>query len=351
MRSLWLAAALILPSAPVLAQTPVVDDDGNAVADHIEVPPSEFLSPEARAHLIARIRTRAAGAVDVAAIRAGTMAFAAQVAAKWQALAPATVRAEIIGGVRTDVVEPAAGIAPANRSRVIMALHGGGFFTGGGTGSADAIPVAIRGKLRVIAVDYRLAPEAHFPAASEDVEQVYRALLKSYRPADIGIYGCSAGGALVAQSMAWFQAKQLPPPGAIGMFCAGAMPGLRDGGDSGAVTPVMNGRPPTTPAQRGEGVFNSYLAGIDPKDPMVAPALSPAILAHFPPTLLVTGTRDVAMSNVLVTNARLLAVGVETQLFVQEGMGHGDFGIAPGTPEATQAYDVIWRWFDRHLGR
>jgi acetyl esterase/lipase len=54
---------------------------------------------------------------------------------------------------------------------------------------------------------------------------------------------------------------------------------------------------------------------------------------------------------VLVTNARLLAAGVETQLFVQEGMGHGDFGIAPGTPEATQAYDVIWRWFDRHLGR
>lgn len=351
MRLPWFAAALLLLSVPVVAQPPMVDEHGTVIGDHIEVPPSEFLSPEARAHLTARIRARAAGAADIAAIRAATTAFAAQVAAKWQAIAPAAVRSQVIGGVRTDIVEPAAGIAPANRHRVIIALHGGGFFTGGGTGAADAIPVAVRGKVRVVAVDYRLAPEARFPAASEDVEHVYRALLKTYRPADIGIYGCSAGGALVAQSIAWFQTKRQPLPGAIGMFCAGAMPGLWDGGDSGAVTPVMNGRAPQTPAQRGEGIFNAYLAGTNPLDPLVAPALSPAILARFPPTLLITGTRDVAMSNVLVTNARLLAAGVETQLFVQEGMGHGDFGIAPGTPEATQAYDVIWRFFDRHLGR
>lgn len=351
MRLSWFAATLMLLSPAVMAQTPMVDERGTVIADHVEVPPSEFLSAEARARLVARIRARPAGAVDIAAIRAGTTAFAAQVAAQWQAISPATVREETIGGVRADVVEPAAGIDPANRRRVIVALHGGGFFTGGGTGSADAIPVAIRGKVRVIAVDYRLAPEARFPAASHDVEAVYRALLKSYRPADIGLYGCSAGGALVAQSMAWFQSRRLPLPGAIGLFCAGAMPGLWDGGDSGAVAPAMNGRPPTTPAQRGEGVFNAYLAGTDPADPLVAPALSPAILARFPPTLLISGTRDVALSNVLVTNARLLAAGVETQLFVQEGMGHGDFGIAPGTAEATQAYDVIWRWFDRHLGR
>ena len=61
--------------------------------------------------------------------------------------------------------------------------------------------------------------------------------------------------------------------------------------------------------------------------------------------------RLTSMSNAIDTNARLLAAGVETQLFVQEGLGHGEFTLIPGTPEAAQAYDVIWRFFDRHLAK
>ncbi|WP_369751202.1 hypothetical protein [Novosphingobium sp. AP12] len=57
------------------------------------------------------------------------------------------------------------------------------------------------------------------------------------------------------------------------------------------------------------------------------------------------------MSNALLTNIALLKAGAETQLLVLEGRGHGEFNYLVGTPEARDAYDLIWFFFDRHLGR
>jgi monoterpene epsilon-lactone hydrolase len=71
-------------------------------------------------------------------------------------------------------------------------------------------PIASIGKIKVISVDYRQAPEYAFPSASEDVATVYRELLKTYKPTNIGIYGCSAGGLLTAETIAWFQKEKLP---------------------------------------------------------------------------------------------------------------------------------------------
>jgi acetyl esterase/lipase len=97
--------------------------------------------------------------------------------------------------------------------------------------------------------------------------------------------------------------------------------------------------------------FRPYLEGVDETSPLVTPALYQNVLAKFPPTLLVTGTRDVAMSNAIVTNLKLQEAGVETQLLVLEGFGHGQFNEFVETPETTAAYRVIWKFFDRYLSR
>ena len=99
------------------------------------------------------------------------------------------------------------------------------------------MPIAFVGKFRVISIDYREAPEYSFPAASEDVAKVYAELLKTYKPTNIGIYGCSAGGPLTAESIAWFQKLKLPLPGAVGMFCEGAA--FWTEGDSGVISMVL----------------------------------------------------------------------------------------------------------------
>ena len=63
--------------------------------------------------------------------------------------------------------------------------------------------------------------------------------------------------------------------------------------------------------------------GTDRNDPLVTPALFMDVLARFPPTLVVTGMRDIAMSNAIITHTRLLQAGARAELFVQEGPGHG----------------------------
>ena len=87
-----------------------------------------------------------------------------------------------------------------------------------------------------------------------------------------------------------------------------------------------------------------YFAGTDSNDPLVAPASSPEVLAKFPPTLIVTGTRAFELSNAVYTHAQLVKHGVDADLHVWEGMFHGFF-YNPDVPESRECYDVIVRFF------
>ena len=214
------------------------------------------------------------------------------------------------------------------------------------------MPVAALGRIRVVTLDYRQGPEHRHPAASEDVAAAYRELLKSYRPENIGIYGCSAGGMLTGMSVAWFQRHGLPRPGAVGLLCAGAanLEGNAFGGDASYTTlPLGEGRV-LPPGAGGNPVQMEYFAGTDPDDPLVAPVSSPEVLAMFPPTLIVTGTRSFELSNAVYTHAQLVKNGVDADLHVWEGMFHGFF-YNPDVPESRECYDVIVRFFAERLGK
>src|SRR3546814_8220851 len=63
---------------------------------------------------------------------------------------------------------------------------------------------------------------------------------------------------------------------------------------------------------------NPYFNGTSPVDPLVFPARSLALLAKFPPTLLVTATRDFALSSTVYTHSRLVAQGVDAELHAWE---------------------------------
>jgi acetyl esterase/lipase len=93
-----------------------------------------------------------------------------------------------------------------------------------------------------------------------------------------------------------------------------------------------------------------YFSGANPDDPLIAPINSPEMLAKFPPTLLITGTRDFAMSGALYTHEQLVKQGVDAELHVWEGLFHGFFYNAD-VPESRDAFNVMIAFFDRHLGR
>jgi epsilon-lactone hydrolase len=256
---------------------------------------------------------------------------------------PTIMSPQEIDGVYTEVFTPKDGIAARNKDRVLINVHGGHFQDGSRTfGHLESMPIASKGKIKVVSIDYRQAPEHVFPAASEDVAAVYRDLIKVYQPKNVGIYGCSAGALLTAESVAWFQKKGLPPPGAVGMF--GGAAAFYHEGDSGRLASAMSGFPVELASQ------HPYFKGTDEKDPLAFPIHSAQIMAKFPPSLLIATTRDIGQSAVVYTHSQLVKLGVDAQLHVWEGVAHC-FPFGQEVPESDEAHDVIVRFFDQHLGK
>jgi epsilon-lactone hydrolase len=333
-----------------------VDADGTVHIPAEVVPMSDLLSPEAKAYVTQHLKDMQNP--EIVKQDNGVPRFMKGYVERQRVLYPVERQDTKVAGVHAYIYTPRVGISGENRDRVLINLHGGGF-SGCWPGCAEleSMPIASLGKVRVISLDYREGPDYKFPAASEDVAAVYKELLKDHTPQNIGIYGCSAGGMLTAMSVAWFAKHNLPEPGAVGIFCAsaGSPGGIGFGGDATYTAgPLGEARMPPHPlphaaSNRGPRGLG-YLAGADPKNPLVAPINSPEILAKFPPTLIITGTRGFEMSGAVYTHTQLVKQGVEADLHVWEGLFHGFF-YNPDVPESRDCYDVIIKFFGRHLGK
>jgi acetyl esterase/lipase len=342
------------------AEGPVVDDNGTIHVPAFSIPESSFLPSDTRSvlkkerNLDKQESTKKGSCPQFEGADNSQIPAIRQCEAEefyktpsYQALRkryPVNIQTKTIGGVYTEIFTPADGVSSTNRARVLINVHGGGFICCARTEShSESVPIASVGKIKVISIDYRQAPEYKFPIASEDVAAVYRELLKTYKPSNIGIYGCSSGGLLTAESIAWFQKERLPPPAAVGMFCEGA--GYWTEGDSGNLAAALGwwGSGDTIGA-------NPYFKGTDPYDPLAFPARSAEVLAKFPPSLLISGTRDTALSSVVYTHSVLRAQGVVAELRVWEGLGHGFF-IDSELPQSSEVYSAIVKFFDTHFGK
>ncbi|HKA90291.1 MAG TPA: alpha/beta hydrolase [Haliangiales bacterium] len=108
---------------------------------------------------------------------------------------------QVVGGVRARLYVPDGLPAP---SPGIVFYHGGGWVAGDlDTHDRLCRRIASVGRMRVVAVDYRLAPEHRFPAAVDDAVAAFagaaaRAARLGLDPARLGVAGDSAGGNLSA---------------------------------------------------------------------------------------------------------------------------------------------------------
>jgi epsilon-lactone hydrolase len=335
-------------TASLPAQSPAptikVGSDGTVTIPREDVPVSSFLSPEGKAYLTQHLLDMQNPAQTYA--EKGIPRFMAPYLARQRALYAVDLEDTKMAGVHVYVYTPKAGVSADNEHRVLINLHGGGF-SGCWPGCAEleSRPVAALAKMKVVSVDYRQGPENKFPAASEDVASVYQELLKHYQPKQIGIFGCSAGGMLTGEAIAWFEKQNLPMPGAVGVFCASLG---RLGGDAAYTsTPLGEGR--MMPDVGGKPRL-AYFENVDEKDPLAFPLNSPAMLSRFPPTLIITGTRGFEMSGAIYTHTQLVKAGATAELHVWEGMFHGFF-YNPDVPESQEAYSVMVKFFDRYLSK
>lgn len=316
-----------------------VAPDGALTVD-ARLPFSDFASAEARHAFAHRISSGPATA-DTLALRAHYRRFNDALAEEWRQKFRTEIVNENMGGVPVQRVIPHS--PKHSRDAILINLHGGAFMWGAGSGAlVEAIPVAAETGLQVIAVDYRLAPEHRFPTASEDAAAVYQHLLKQFAPERIGLFGLSAGAMLSAQTIAWLLRHGIPLPGAIAMLGAA---GMDFGGDSNSLSAAMMGEP----SGSARSIFDTpYLQGVDPDDPLAMPAGHDSVLARFPPSLLITGSRDFAASSVSYFHRRLVANGVDARLFMFDGLWHA-FHIFSELPESDEVHCIMAAFFKREL--
>lgn len=322
------------PTPPTDSAT--FDADGTAHITRV-VPMPTTISPEARAWLRSLEHTTP-GPETLAERRARTDEWRATDSAEARRLYPVSVEEATIGGVRTDIIMPLL-MPDANRTCVLINLHGGGFNSDSGS-LIEGVPIANLAKIKVVSVYYRLAPENPFPAAVDDAVAVYKELLKNYQPRRIGIFGTSAGAILTAEVTVRLKQLGLPLPGALGIFS-----GLADFsrvGDSRQLF-TLNGLPGEMgPIEPNHLPDDQYVGKTDRKDPVLSPLF--ADLHGMPATLLITSTRDILLSDTTIFHNALLAAGNDSQLVVFEALPHA-FWYHFQLPETKAALARMAKFF------
>ena len=257
-----------------------------------------------------------------------------------------SVKATTIAGVHAFVVTPET-VPPENRDRVLVHVHGGCYVLGPGeAGTAEAVLMAGFGHFNVISVDYRMPPDAYFPAALDDAVAVWKATAAQHDPRKLGIFGSSAGGALTLEMVLRAKQDALPLPAAIAPGTP--MADTTKVGDTFQTNALVD-NVLVSPDGICDAATRFYANGHSLADPLLSPVYGD--MHGFPPTILTTGTRDLLLSNTVRVHRRLREAGVEASLQVYEGQSHAQYGRDDRAPETREAFEEIAAFFDRHLAK
>jgi monoterpene epsilon-lactone hydrolase len=218
-----------------------------------------------------------------------------------------------IGGCRAEW-----SLAPgSDAGKVLLFFHGGGYCSGSIRSHRGMVSeIGRAAKVRTLALGYRLAPENPFPAALDDATAAFEFLLNDGYPAiRIAVGGDSAGGGLSLALMVRLRDAGRPLPA-----CAWLVSPWVDLEMTGA---SMDGKAAIDPLIHRDYLVqlaDNYLAGHDPRDPLVSPLC--AELAGLPPILVQVGSAETLLDDGVRLAGRLGAADVATRLEVWPHMIH-----------------------------
>ena len=238
-------------------------------------------------------------------------------------------------------------IAPENRNRLLIHVHGGCYvLSPGQAGLPEAILMAGFGRFKVLSVDYRMPPEAYFPAALDDVVTAWKAASTIEDPKRMAVFGTSAGGALTLALILRAKQEGLALP--AGIAPGTPMSDVTKTGDTFYANELLDN---VLVSRDGfcDAATRLYANGHDLGDPLLSPVYGD--LSGFPPAILTSGTRDLLLSNTVRVHRKLRQFGVEAVLHVYEGQSHAQYLANDAAPETREAFQEIAYFFDRHLER
>jgi len=229
----------------------------------------------------------------------------------------------------------------ANKDRVILYIHGGGHIMGSiNTHRLFTIELAKLTNMRVLSIDYRLAPEEPHPAALLDSVSVYNWLLSSgVDSKNIIICGDSAGGYYTLLTLLKLRDDGIKLPS--GTICFS---------------------PSTDMAQTGESVrknchtdvilgdlgyiwwIESHLAGANPLDPTISPLY--ADLQGLPPILIQVSTSEMLFDDSRRFFEHAKEAGVDITMQTWDNTLHV-FQNTPELPETQEAMGKIKEFVEK----
>lgn len=237
---------------------------------------------------------------------------------------------------------------------VLLEAHGGGFISGSAKHHFGCLSHFSRDlHMRVLSVEYRLAPEHPLPAGVEDTVAVYEWLVQDLKvnPKSICVTGSSAGGGLTVLAQQAFMEKTLPLPA-----CSVPLSpyvDLTNTSDSyeynKAKDPMLRPEIMNLISDAAVGKYGSSKATIDKHDPRCS-----AINGEFrglPPMFIMVGSTEILLDDSLKLAAKAKASGVDVKLEVADNMIHMYPLFAGVFPEADMARERIVRFVDEHIQR
>lgn len=242
-----------------------------------------------------------------------------------------------VGGVAGEWLDP------GHAKATLLYLHGGAYVLGAPSTHRALAGAFCRHGFRVFLPDYRLAPEHPFPAALDDAQAVYRALVRDHAdPRTLAVAGESAGGGLTLALLVRLRHRGDPLPRAAAVFSPWtdlALTGQSIETNNGAEGLFFNDNLPE--------IARMYLAGADPHTPDASPLY--ADLGGLPPLLVHVGERELLLDDAVRLVARARDARTEVALKRWPVVPHGWQLLQRIVPEAAQSVAEAAEFLHAHI--
>jgi epsilon-lactone hydrolase len=239
-------------------------------------------------------------------------------------------------------------IKPANwtdNGKILVYVHGGGYtILGANSTLNNSVPMANATGLRVISIDYSLAPSSKWNQITSEVVSVIQALKdQGYSLDNIAMYGDSAGGGLVASSVLKMRDEGIGIPSALVLWSP-----WTDVSGTGDTYFTLKRADPFISERMLKNMGGAYADPTDQKKPYVSPVYG-NFTKGFSPTMIQVGTKEIILSDSVRLYQSLDQAGIPVKLDVYEGMPHVFQTILNNTTESDLAISKTIEFLREYL--
>ncbi|WP_097027820.1 alpha/beta hydrolase [Clostridium peptidivorans] len=226
--------------------------------------------------------------------------------------------------------------ANSNKNKKVMIYLHGGCYMYGNVKNYCTIPVQLSSVtgIKVLSVNYGLAPENPFPKALEDVLSIYEYLLEEgYSSSNIAIVGDSAGGGLALATVLKLKDLKLDLPAALGLFSPWVDLTLK-----GDTIETLKEYDPILSKKQLEGSAKIYAGKEEMNNPLISPIFGD--YKDFPPMMILTGGREILLSDSMNLARKAALSKTTADLIVWDNLYHV-FAADSNLPESKEAIEIL----------